>query len=426
MGVSLFPSIVVLDINTNVIPLKVSDGTRTTFRQAIKKFLEAHNIGVPKEQSIVDPGDWRHLKAPDLSEIIRAAEEEKKTQKINDLGDAVFRADLEKAVRYSLEHEVSVRKVISGAALKALQNYLTVLAKYFPVKSENGKSFFRDLRDDLTEVSDIEGETFLRNIKSAESEKGSPFLISSTQDWVGCKGSEENFRGFPCGLWMLFHMLTVNSVLEKSIDLGFNSMEVLDAMLGYITHFFGCQDCSRHFQQMALSMKTEVSSPNDSIMWLWKSHNKVNKRLAGDSSEDPIHPKIQFPSQKTCPACVNSDSNWNEPQVLQHLFNVYSRENISHVGLSEKSTVEAEDHRKKNNKGVAENHGGNNPGFIEMPIQAESFSRHFGWNFNIFDISLCVMLYMFSASICILVCIKFVMKKRYRKKSYVHDLFGKV
>jgi thiol oxidase len=27
--------------------------------------------------------------------------------------------------------------------------------------------------------------------------------------WVGCKGSEPRFRGYPCGMWTLFHTLTV-------------------------------------------------------------------------------------------------------------------------------------------------------------------------------------------------------------------------
>ncbi|XP_063235859.1 sulfhydryl oxidase 1 isoform X2 [Bacillus rossius redtenbacheri] len=323
MGVSMFPSLVVLDASSTVTPLKVSDGTRTTFRQAIKAFLEAHDIPVPKEQSIVDPGDWRHIKAPDLSEIIRVAEEEKKTKKKSEL---VFQADLEKAVKYSLEHEVSMRKLISGAALTALQKYLAVLAKYFPVRSEHGKSFFSDLRANL-DVPGVEGEAFSAGVKSAE-KGGSPFVISGSQDWVGCKGSAEHYRGFPCGMWLLFHTLTVASVSQRGGEPGFDSLEVLDAMLGYVTHFFGCRDCSRHFQEMAASLSSEVTSPNASVAWLWRAHNKVNLRLAGDPSEDPAHPKVQFPSPETCPPCRDPAGAWSEPQMLQHLFRVYAPENI--------------------------------------------------------------------------------------------------
>ena len=31
--------------------------------------------------------------------------------------------------------------------------------------------------------------------------------------WTGCHGSEARYRGYPCGVWTLFHVLTVNSRL---------------------------------------------------------------------------------------------------------------------------------------------------------------------------------------------------------------------
>ena len=31
------------------------------------------------------------------------------------------------------------------------------------------------------------------------------------------------------------------------------------------------------------------------VLWLWKVHNFVNKRLSGSPSDDPKHPKQQFP-----------------------------------------------------------------------------------------------------------------------------------
>lgn len=30
-------------------------------------------------------------------------------------------------------------------------------------------------------------------------------------EWVGCAGSEPRFRGYPCGMWTLFHTLTVGA-----------------------------------------------------------------------------------------------------------------------------------------------------------------------------------------------------------------------
>ena len=33
--------------------------------------------------------------------------------------------------------------------------------------------------------------------------------------WAGCEGSEPQYRGFPCGLWTLFHELTVNAYISN-------------------------------------------------------------------------------------------------------------------------------------------------------------------------------------------------------------------
>ena len=38
--------------------------------------------------------------------------------------------------------------------------------------------------------------------------KNESYLAENTE-WVHCKGSTPNFRGFPCSLWTLFHTLTV-------------------------------------------------------------------------------------------------------------------------------------------------------------------------------------------------------------------------
>ena len=63
----------------------------------------------------------------------------------------------------------------------------------------------------------------------------------------------------------------------------------------------------------------------------------MNNRLHGDETEDPRHPKIQFPGPSACPTCrhgngpfdrFNNESNWNIPAVLDYLREFYGRENI--------------------------------------------------------------------------------------------------
>jgi thiol oxidase len=160
---------------------------------------------------------------------------------------------------------------------------------------------------------------------------------------------------------------------------------------------------------MAARSMHEVSSPPGSVLWLWKAHNEANKRLSGDETEDPEHTKIQFPSRNTCPSCRKKDDSWNIDEVMNHLKQMYGKQNISYVSVEKEdipSDVESV--------------------FVEQFVLNEGEKKQFGWNFNIFDISLCVVLYAFSATILVLVCIKFVMRRRYRKKLYIHDILGKV
>ena len=82
------------------------------------------------------------------------------------------------------------------------------------------------------------------------------------------------------------------------------------------------------------------------MLWLWGAHNKANKRLHGQPSEDPLFPKIQFPSQVTCAKChkagsTNAHPIWDKDEVLNFLIHMYREENIKQdvlKTLPEKST----------------------------------------------------------------------------------------
>lgn len=57
---------------------------------------------------------------------------------------------------------------------------------------------------------------------------------------------------------------------------------VLQTMRRYIHTFFGCKECGEHFEEMAKESMDSVKTPDQAILWLWKKHNMVNGRLAGE------------------------------------------------------------------------------------------------------------------------------------------------
>ena len=130
-------------------------------------------------------------------------------------------------------------------------------------------------------------------------------LFPEDPKWTNCNGSLPHFRGYPCGLWMLMHTVTILSLpTHTPHSLTFTSKEALTILAGFVRNFFSCEFCRRHFSEMAISISQGgVRHDGDAVLWLWEAHNVVNKRLKDSISSDPIYPKIMFPSYKVCPFC---------------------------------------------------------------------------------------------------------------------------
>lgn len=333
-----------------------------------------------------------------MNEFMHKKEQEALAQKIKEMGDVVFQMDLETALRFSLKHEVAAVKVISGPMLTALKAYLNILVRYFPF-GKYGQLFLIELRDFVANAKAVKGSEIFEMVKEAEREERQVF--SSPPHWLACQGSTPSHRGHPCGLWKLFHYLTVNAANYSRGLKGTNPKVVLIAMHGYVKHFLGCSQCSEHFQEMAKRRGLhKVTTWHESVLWLWKAHNEVNKRLAGDRTEDPQYPKIQFPSEKNCPKCRNADDTWNEPEVLIYLQHVYNSLNVRYIGSDTRIL-----------------HLGLN-GTVNEKVDSSVFRT--------LDAGMCFILYLASFSLIIgIICI-FFKQKRYRKKMYRHDLLGKV
>ena len=119
--------------------------------------------------------------------------------------------------------------------------------------------------------------------------------------WRGCAGSEEHYRGLPCGLWQLFHtVLTACVELRCKEAMG---MDPLDVIRRWVVNYFNCATCRRHFEEGSKGWATAPMSEEQQVLTLWRFHNVVNERLAGDATDDPRHRKGVFPSKTQCPHC---------------------------------------------------------------------------------------------------------------------------
>lgn len=70
--------------------------------------------------------------------------------------------------------------------------------------------------------------------------------------------------------------------LGLSTGLEDDPQAVLQTVRRYVHVFFGCKECGEHFEEMAKESIDSVKTPDQAILWLWKKHNLVNSRLAGE------------------------------------------------------------------------------------------------------------------------------------------------
>ncbi|GAB0099825.1 Sulfhydryl oxidase [Sergentomyia squamirostris] len=153
-----------------------------------------------------------------------------------------------------------------------------------------------------------------------------------------------------------------------------------------------------------------VASQDQAILWLWAAHNEVNKRLSGDATEDPVHPKIQFPDTTECAQCRRTDNtshndgnteiSWDRTEVLFFLRRIHAVPNISRLGVDDESAL---------------------PATLDV-LRAKRYVS------NVFsDIDMRMGLLLYGFCICMLLAaVRLFLKRGYRKKMYIHDLLGKV
>ena len=251
-----------------------------------------------------------------------------------------------------------------------------------------------------------------------------------------------------------------------------DAKEVLNAMKGYITNYFGCRECARNFQKEVQDLSTKVFQPDDAILYLWRVHNSVNQRLHGDLTEDPKHPKVQFPTQELCTSCrVETPGTdrftWTEGEVLNFLKQVYLKNIVRDTdgqqllsdlnGKNEKANIgddplrsrvilnprdpkirrdfeefykqrkEKEDSKAR---GIAKNLELSydlqkqllRSKFLDIEQDAYNESKEYQsfWNFSSFDMSMCILFYLLCTVIILGVYFNLMIRKRSLVKKQLH------
>ncbi|XP_051854803.1 sulfhydryl oxidase 1 [Antechinus flavipes] len=321
-AVTNFPSCYLLSRNGSSFRVPVLMESRSLYSTYLQKLP---GVGKKSLTPTVHPNTSERIAPPVIKPVDRSK---------------IYMLDLESTLHYILRIEVGKFKVLEGERLTALKNFVSVLAKYYP-----GQPMVRNFLHTIDVWLHWQQRKSVpySSLEVALNSWKEGVLLPKKSVWVGCQGSEAHFRGFPCGLWILFHSLTVqaaqrNEYLQQKAD----PQEVLQAIRGYVKFFFGCRECATHFEQMAAASMYRVKSMDDAVLWFWNRHNRVNARLAGTASEDPQFPKIQWPPRELCNPChneVQGDPVWNLGAILKFFKNHFALRNI--VVTSRNPSVEA-------------------------------------------------------------------------------------
>lgn len=229
----------------------------------------------------------------------------------------VHTRDLGSAILHVLWTEVHAHQPLAGVKLEIVWQLVDMLTKYVKVSPIMDNALKR-----LDEL--ISQSTGLDTSKDWEAMlKVSGLPPKQPHPWVQCKGTQEWLRGYPCSLWSLFHTIMAGATASSTSRFDNQAMEPLEVtgdvegkealsvIARYVQTFFGCEECVNNFRNevKAVHLAPDPTAINGAAsLELWKLHNSVNDRLGSDladESNDPGHPKVEFPSREQCPACRN-------------------------------------------------------------------------------------------------------------------------
>jgi hypothetical protein len=149
------------------------------------------------------------------------------------------------------------------------------------------------------------------------------------------------------GLWELFHIMTVGLVEWNYFSNGddwsyYRVSQAAKVLRDYVEYFFGCEVCKVNFLHAFDSCEYDrcnrfvrgIGEPNDWMelpIWLFESHNGVNRRLIREKAKRDGKPTptleeeraVQWPSKDECPKCWHQDGRWDPDNIFKFLRITY-------------------------------------------------------------------------------------------------------
>lgn len=242
----------------------------------------------------------------------------------------------------------------------ALKDWLELLQKTLPIGWNPIHTIVYDIlyNFDVAIQSESNFTSILDHAISKISNSGSS---SNDNKWSPACTRGKPGMGYTCGLWELFHIMTVG-VVEYNLlisdesddgtlyDIQISTSYAAETLRNFIQEFFGCTECKynflKHYDACGHDHCTRFDETNFSNeqwiqlpVWLFETHNSVNVRLFKEAKErnsnknialssssasfdDEIHHR-QWPPRHICPKCWSKTDEFNEEFVFKFLRTEY-------------------------------------------------------------------------------------------------------
>jgi len=165
--------------------------------------------------------------------------------------------------------------------------------------------------------------------------------------WSDACTKGESGMGYTCGLWELFHIVTVglveynmmiagdDDIVLKEISL--STVKGAETLRNFVDNFFGCEVCRVNFvaafdscaHDRCTRLTESDMSPKQWILfpvWLFETHNSVNARLLREKADRENRVATpeeevsrQWPSKQQCPKCWTDSGGWDEEVVYKYM-----------------------------------------------------------------------------------------------------------
>lgn len=292
-------------------------------------------------------------------------------------------ADMYRSFHFSLKYEVfASNEPLAADSREALRQWLRLLQMTMPPSWSELHNLLSALLTDFDSI--VQGEENLTNILNR--------FPPVDMKWSEACSHGEKGMGFTCGLWKLFHLMTVGAVEWNSLHMAkkngnsvkkISPMETANILRNFIQHFFRCEVCRTEFVQTFNSCQqnhchslfastTNANDPSFTMadwiqfpIWLFELHNAVTRRLLHEKAEregwkQPVgRQEVQdheWPSRASCPKCwrpfATNEAESEKSMSLfdyDHVYKFLRLEYWPEGGVDSQSLRKNEGNRKINN-----------------------------------------------------------------------------